>query len=78
MYDRQTSSTWFQSLGLANSHGFALKDNVHLREKGTRNKDMFLGRQFVMNLIEGFVGKNHNVYFDIFSIVVAEQHTMLV
>ncbi|KAG8239742.1 hypothetical protein J437_LFUL018438 [Ladona fulva] len=51
---------------LASPHGYVLQGNVYLGKKEKRNKDMLLGSQMVINLLEKQLGLNHHVYFDSF------------
>ncbi|KAG8235826.1 hypothetical protein J437_LFUL016087 [Ladona fulva] len=46
---------------LASPHGYVLQGNVYLGKKEKRNKDMLLGSQVVINLLEKQLGLNHYV-----------------
>ncbi|KAG8228744.1 hypothetical protein J437_LFUL009612, partial [Ladona fulva] len=61
---------------LASLYGYVLQGNVYLGKKEKRNKDMLLGSQVVINLLEKQLGLNHNVYYDSFFSSVGLMNTL--
>ncbi|KAG8237527.1 hypothetical protein J437_LFUL016504 [Ladona fulva] len=47
-------------------HGYVLGGNAYLGKKEIRNKETLLGNQVVINLLGGYLGLHHHVYFDSF------------
>ncbi|KAG8224394.1 hypothetical protein J437_LFUL016397, partial [Ladona fulva] len=61
---------------LASPHGYVLQGNVYLGKKEKRNKDMLLGSQVVINLLEKQLALNHHVYSDSFFSSVGLMNTL--